>query len=260
MSIKETLLQEAQNIKTDVELDSIFESIELSDDVKTKFSAVFESTVKANAVKLAESHVAQMAEMADQLVEEKATEKNAQLAENVNKYFEHLVEEWMTENKLAVENGIKVQMFESLLGAMKTTFVEHNVLVPDEAVDVVTELQGELEESKVELNKVLDSNLVLKESIKTMKRDQEINEAVAGLTDIQKEKVIALSEGISYSESFGTKLSAIVEMVSVTKPTKQEPIAEGLNFVPPENEPVQQPVVEQAQPAIDPEVMQYLNL
>lgn len=259
MSIKDTLLQEAKSINTDVELDSIFESIELSSDVKAKFSAVFESTVKANAVKLAESHVTQIAEMAEQLVEEKTAEKVADLSESVNKYFDHLVEEWMTENKLAVENGIKVQMFESLLGAMKTTFVEHNVSVPDEAVDVVAELQEELEESKVELNAALDKSLVLKETIKTMHREKAISEAVVGLTDIQKEKVLSLSEGLSFSDTFGTKLSAIVEMVGATKqPVDIKPIvenAEGLNFV----EPEATPLVVESQPEIDPEVAQYLS-
>ncbi|AAQ17885.1 gp22 prohead core scaffold protein [Aeromonas phage Aeh1] len=262
MSIKDQLLSEAKNITLGVELDSIFESVELAPEVKAKFSTVFESVVKQHAVTLAESHVAQIAEEADRLVEEKSAEKVEQLSEQVNKYFDHLVETWMEENKIAVDNGIKVQMFESLLGSMKAVFVEHNVSVPEESVDVVAEMEEELREARNELNGALDKVSELKESIVTIKRDQVVAEATKDLTEIQKGKVMSLSEGIAFGDTFADKLTAIVEMVSAVKPQEQPAaqIDENLNFV--EQETNVEPIVENKQPTapqIDPAVAGYLN-
>ncbi|UYD60180.1 capsid assembly scaffolding protein [Aeromonas phage avDM12-TAAL] len=263
MSIKDQLLSEAKNITLGVELDSIFESVELAPEVKAKFSTVFESVVKEHAVKLAESHVEQIAEEADRLVEEKSAEKVEQLSEQVNKYFDHLVENWMEENKIAVDNGIKVQMFESLLGSMKAVFVEHNVVVPEESVDVVAEMEEELREARQELNGALDKVSELKESIVSIKRDQIVAEATKDLTEIQKGKVMSLSEGIPFGETFSDKLTAIVEMVSAVKPQEQPvtQVNENLNFVEPET--TVEPIVENKEtstaPQIDPAVAGYLN-
>ncbi|ADM79861.1 prohead core scaffold protein [Aeromonas phage phiAS5] len=260
--LKDQLLAEAKNITLGVELDGIFESVELAPEVKTKFSAVFESVVKQHAANLAESHIAQIAEEADRLVEEKSTEKVAQLSEQVNKYFEHLVETWMEENKLAVDNGIKVQMFESLLGSMKAVFVEHNVSVPEESVNVVAEMEEELREARTELNVALDKVSELKESMIAEKRERIVAEATKDLTEIQKEKVISLSEGIAFGDTFSDKLTAIVEMVSAVKPQEAPvQIQENLNFVEPEQ--TQEPIVENKEttvkPSIDPSVAGYLN-
>ena len=235
MSIKAALLAEAKSIDTAVELDSIFESVELSSEVKAKFSTVFESVVKQKAVALAESHIEAIASRADELVEAKAEEKLDALSEQVNKYFDHIVESWLTENKLAVENGLKVQMFESLLSSMKDTFVEHNIIVPTESVDVIAEIEDELAEAQTELSKIVDANVILKEEIRGMKREKVIAESIAALTDVQKDKVMTLSEGIEFSDTFATKLESIVEMVGASKPIsmlseKLDSDADGLNF------------------------------
>ena len=224
--IKEQLLKEAQNIETSVALNSVFESVELSPDVKANFSTVFEATVKQEAVKLAESHIKAIAEKAEEEVEkakEDAEEKaDKKLAEQASKFLDHLAKEWLAENQIAVDKGIKADLFESMLGGLKELFVEHNVVVPEESVDVVAEMEEELAEHKEETERDAYINYV--------QRETAINESVKDLTESQKEKVIGLVEGMDYSDAFGTKLTAIVEMVKGS--TKEEAaITESINTV-----------------------------
>lgn len=222
MSIKDQLLAESRELNTAVELDSVFESVELSEDVKTKFSAVFESAVKARALTLAETHIQAISERADELVEARVEEEVTEINESVNNYFEHLVESWKEENKVALENGMKADLFESLMASMKAIFVEHNVEIPSESVDVVAELEAEIQESNVELNKLVKTNQSLKEELNARKMESAVKAATADLTESQKEKVATLAEGMKFDDKFQGKLEAIVEMVAAKKSPAEE--------------------------------------
>lgn len=243
--LKELLMTEAQTIDANVELDSIFESVELSADVKAKFETVYESAVKTAAVKLAESHIEKIATLAEEKVEEekeKAEEKaEKKIAESAAKFLDHVAKEWLAENKLAVDRGIKADLFESMVVGLKDLFVEHNVVVPEDAVDVVAEMQEEIAEQKAETARLFEAKGALEATISEMKRDAAMNEATRDLTESQKEKVASLTEGLEYSDAFGTKLAAIVEMVqssaeasAIVESTDINTIdkdADGLNFV-----------------------------
>ena len=228
--LKEQLLAEAQTLDVPVELDSIFESVELSDEVKASFTTVFEQAVKSGAVKLAESHISAIAEKADELVEAQVTEQKTQietkLYEDVDKYFGHIAAEWMAENKEAVTRDIKADLFESLVVGMKELFIEHNVVVPDEQVDIVAEMEDELEENKVEVKRLFETVQGKDKEISEMKRSHSIEAHTKDLTESQVEKVQSLIEGLSYSDKFDTKLVAIVEMVSAKK--EEKPIDESV--------------------------------
>lgn len=214
MTIKQKLMEAAKTIDTAVELDSIFESVELSADMKAKFQTVFESAVKSQAIKLAESHIEDMANKSEELVESKVKEEIGELTETLNTYLDHVAKHWLSENQVAVDNGIKVGMFESLMVGMKELFVEHNVVVPEEAVNVVEELEAEIAEAREELNLALNDKKAIEESMNLLKRDSVVEKAISDLTESQKEKVASLIEGIEYNELFEDKLSAIVEMTA----------------------------------------------
>lgn len=226
--LKEQLLAEVQTIELPaVELDSIFESVDLSDEVKANFTTVFEQAVKSGAVKLAESHINQIAEKADLMVEEKVQARTLEieekLYEDTDKYFGHIAEEWLHENKESVSRDIKADLFESLVVGLKEVFIEHNVIIPEKQVDVVAELEEELVEHQAEIKKLFESNQEQAKQIADMKRTACIAEKTVGLTESQIEKVQNLIEGLPYSDKFETKLVAIVEMVS----TKKEKDGEG---------------------------------
>uniref|UniRef100_A0AB39AKE2 Head scaffolding protein n=1 Tax=Salmonella phage vB_SenS_Jbel TaxID=3236639 RepID=A0AB39AKE2_9CAUD len=242
--LKEQLIAEAQKIDASVALDSIFESVNISPEAKETFGTVFEATVKQHAVKLAESHIAKIAEKAEEEVEknkEEAEEKaEKKIAEQASKFIDHLAKEWLAENKLAVDKGIKAELFESMLGGLKELFVEHNVVVPEESVDVVAEMEEELQEHKEESARLFEELNKRDAYINYVQREVALSESTKDLTESQKEKVSALVEGIDYSDAFSSKLSAIVEMVkksnkdestiteSINTPDTE---AAGLNFV-----------------------------
>lgn len=242
--LKEQLIAEAQKIDASVALDSIFESVNISPEAKETFGTVFEATVKQHAIKLAESHIAKIAEKAEEEVEknkEEAEEKaEKKIAEQASKFLDHLAKEWLTENKLAVDKGIKAELFESMLGGLKELFVEHNVVVPEESVDVVAEMEEELQEHKEESARLFEELNKRDAYINYVQREVALSESTKDLTESQKEKVSALVEGIDYSDAFSSKLSAIVEMVkksnkdestiteSINTPDTE---AAGLNFV-----------------------------
>ncbi|AAD42427.1 head scaffolding protein [Escherichia phage T4] len=242
--LKEQLIAEAQKIDASVALDSIFESVNISPEAKETFGTVFEATVKQHAVKLAESHIAKIAEKAEEEVEknkEEAEEKaEKKIAEQASKFIDHLAKEWLAENKLAVDKGIKAELFESMLGGLKELFVEHNVVVPEESVDVVAEMEEELQEHKEESPRLFEELNMRDAYINYVQREVALSESTKDLTESQKEKVSALVEGMDYSDAFSSKLSAIVEMVkksnkdestiteSINTPDTE---AAGLNFV-----------------------------
>ncbi|EKH7476099.1 prohead core protein [Escherichia coli] len=230
--LKEQLIAEAQKIDASVALDSIFESVNISPEAKETFGTVFEATVKQHAVKLAESHIAKIAEKAEEEVEknkEEAEEKaEKKIAEQASKFIDHLAKEWLAENKLAVDKGIKAELFESMLGGLKELFVEHNVVVPEESVDVVAEMEEELQEHKEESARLFEELNMRDAYINYVQREVALSESTKDLTESQKEKVSALVEGMDYSDEFSSKLSAIVEMVK--KSNKDEStITEGIN-------------------------------
>ncbi|ANZ50771.1 head scaffolding protein [Enterobacteria phage Aplg8] len=230
--LKEQLIAEAQKIDASVALDSIFESVNISPEAKETFGTVFEATVKQHAVKLAESHIAKIAEKAEEEVEknkEEAEEKaEKKIAEQASKFIDHLAKEWLAENKLAVDKGIKAELFESMLGGLKELFVEHNVVVPEESVDVVAEMEEELQEHKEESARLFEELNKRDAYINYVQREVALSESTKDLTESQKEKVSALVEGMDYSDAFSSKLSAIVEMVK--KSNKDEStITEGIN-------------------------------
>ncbi|QHJ75762.1 prohead core scaffold protein [Acinetobacter phage vB_AbaM_PhT2] len=219
--LKDQLLKEAQEIEVSVELDGIFESVELSEEMQQNFKTVFETAVKKNASALAESHILAIAEKADERVNEEVEAQvkavETKLVEAADKLFEHTAKEWLAENKLEVSRGIKADLFESMFEGLKSLVVEHNVVLPEESVDVVTEMEEELQEHKEENSKLFTALTETQDELKTLKREVAVNEATSELTESQKEKVHSLIEGLEYGDTFESKLAAIVEMATATK-------------------------------------------
>lgn len=261
--LKEQLLNEAKTINASVELDGIFESVELSPETQESFKTVFEQAVKKNAIALAESHILDIAEKAEEKLEEATIEATTKLEEKMlaiaDKFFEHTAADWLAENKIEVERGIKADLFESMFGGLKALFVEHNVELPTESVDVVTEMEEELQETKNETSKLFDALTETQAELAGLKRTVAIDKAVESLTESQKEKVHNLIEGLEYSDTFSNKLNAIVVMAKgaievapvLSESTQTDPVsnelnksndadAAGLNFVVEAHEPAEE--------------------
>ncbi|ADG60084.1 head scaffolding protein [Acinetobacter phage Acj9] len=246
--LKQQLLKEAQEIEVSVELDGIFESANFSPEMEANFKTVFEQAVKAKAVELAESHIATIAESAETKIEEsveaKRAEIEARLVESADQLATHTAAEWLSENVVAINRNIKADLFESMFEGLKTLVVEHNVILPEESVDVVAELEEELTENKAEAARLFTSLNESKDELTELKRSVAVDKATIDLSENQKEKVANLIEGLNYNTEFDAKLTAIVEMAKGSKATQAATLneaapsintinesASGLNYV-----------------------------
>ena len=189
---------------------AMFESDEsLSEDFKTKAATVFEAAVVSKINEQLEKISANFESELDSEI----TKVKEEMAEQLDSYLDYVVEQWMGENQLAVEQGIKAEMVENFMAGMKTLFDENYVSIPDEKVDVVEELATKAEELEENLNEEITRNVELRKIVESYTKEKLIESVSDELTETQKAKFKTLAEGIDYSdnESFVQKLEVIKE-------------------------------------------------
>ena len=193
---------------------------ELSEDFKTKATVMFENAV-ANQV--AEEKVALKEEHKAQL-EEQRKEIEENLEEKVDSYLTYVAEEWMKDNELAVENGIQVEIAENFLKGMKELFTESYVEVPENKVDVVSEMTEELTNKSEALDTAIDENIELKKELDGMKRTNIVSECTDGLADTQMDKLNDLLEMVDFEDTdqFTGRVKSIVETYFKKPLTEEE--------------------------------------
>ena len=181
-------------------------------------SATFDITPTADS--LSEGLEGIMVTVFDATLEEAVTEKLDTISENVDKYLDYVVSEWMTENEIAIEAGIKVEMAESLLSGLKNLFVEHNVAVSEETVDVVESLEGQVSELEGKANDLVNENIDLQKEIASFKAVQKFDEISEGLSENQVERLRVLSEKLDVEDVavYSDNLQVIKESFFSDKP------------------------------------------
>lgn len=203
---------ESVQINTDFtdDLNALVESeATLSEEFKAKTAIIFEAAVKA---KLSEEINRLEEEYATQLAEEVSTIK-ADLVEKVDSYLNYVVEQWMEDNKLAIQSGLRAEIAETFMAKLKDLFVESYVEVPESKVDLVDELATANEELEEKFNEAIAANIALTEEIEGYKRDAIIREASTGLAETQIAKLASLVENIDFEdeETFAAKVKTIKE-------------------------------------------------
>ena len=126
-----------------------------------------------------------------------------EIEENLESYLDYVVSEWMEENEVAIESGIKVEMAESFMEGLKGLFYDHNVEIDEETIDVVAGLEEELEAMKEETNRAINENIQLAETLKALEADRVFNELSEGLTVSQAERLRVLAEKLNVSDLDG---------------------------------------------------------
>ncbi len=229
-------------------IERMFEGTELSEDFKTQTVAIFEAAVQekviAEKASLEEKFESDLQEQVDATVDE--------LVEKVDQYLDYVVESWMDDNKVQIESNVKVEVAESLLSSIKGLVTEHNMEINDEQKDIVSELEGKLEESTTKYNEIVEQMIEVREA--KAKADLEIafKTISEDLTDTQIEKLRVLSEGVSYEsvDEYSTKVEAI----------KANYFIESAPVVEDETDLLQEEVAEEAKPeAIDPMIARYAD-
>jgi hypothetical protein len=182
---------------------------ELSEEFKEKATTIFEAAVKA---KVAEQLDA-IQEAAQAEFETKLEEARGELAEKVDGYLNYVVEEWVKDNALAIERGIRTEIAEEFMGGLKNLFVENYIDVPEEKADLVEELATKSEDLEAKLNEEFEKNVAMKKELDAIKAENALSEAVVGLTDTQAEKVKSLAEGVEFEtiDQYREKLETIKE-------------------------------------------------
>ena len=181
----------------------------LSEEFKTKAATVFEAAIKSKVKEIAEEMQADY----DKKLAEETSKSKDELVEKVDSYLAYVVEEWMKENELALERGIKGEIAEDFIGGLKKLFEDHYIDVPDEKYNVLEDQASKIEELEKKLNESIEKNVELSKENGNFKRQNIIDEASEDLADTQKEKFNKLAEEVEYSneEDFTAKVKTIKE-------------------------------------------------
>ena len=212
---KEALQKEAveQRIKS-IDVQEHVEALmsgegDLSDEFKKKAATVFESAVKSKV----RDEVTRLQENYDNEIEEGIKSNKSELTEKVDTYMNYVVEEWMKENELAVERGLKGEIAEDFIAGLKQLFEDHYVDIPDDKYDVLQAQSDKIAELEEKVNKTLDESIEFKKSNDELTRNKVISEMSSDLADTEIEKFKGLTEDVDFGneEDFKGKLDTLKE-------------------------------------------------
>jgi len=192
------------------DMESLFSDDDtISEDFKSKAATIFEARVYDRVTQIEEETEARYAGM----LEEAIDTIKADLTEKVDDYLSYVVEQWLAENQIAVESGLRAELTEDFIGGLKNLFTEHYIDVPADKVDLVEELASKVEELESKLNEEIETGIQLKKSLIESFKTEIAHEVCEGLTATQAEKVKSLAESVDYSteEEYKDKLETIRE-------------------------------------------------
>ena len=205
----ETLSAEmTAQIKEDI--DALFaDDKSISEDFKSKVSTIFEARVMDRVSQIQEETEARYADM----LEEAVDSIKADLTEKVDDYLSYVVEQWMEENQIAIDTGLRSELTEEFIAGLRNLFAEHYIDVPEEKVDLVDELAGKVAELESKLDEEIERGMSFAKALVESRKVEITREVTSGLTDTQAEKIKSLAEGVEFSteDEYKTKLETIRE-------------------------------------------------
>jgi hypothetical protein len=203
--------EEIQNIESQIEedVDALLSGEELSEEFKFKAKTVFEAALNARTEQIEEAIIAKYEEKLVEEVQVIAEE----LTERVDSYLEYVAQEWIEENSLAIENGLRAEMTESFLVNLKELFENHYVSIPEERYDVLESMVEKLDEMETKLNEQIERNITLNKRLAESVTDVIFSEVSEGLALSQKDKLASLAENVEFDseEEYREKLVALKE-------------------------------------------------
>ena len=207
----------AEDLKLDISTDAsaLFEKadVDLSEEFKKDAMVIFEAAVATRVVDLVNGKIDELNEDFNVALEEEKAEIDTKLSEKIDDYLTYVSEEWMKENELAVERGIRAELAENFIGGLRELFKEHYIEVPEERTDVIEELFAKVEGLEEQLNVEMQANIATLKTLKEYKKVEAIAEACSGLTSVEQDKMVELAESIAYesNEQFISKMQVIKE-------------------------------------------------
>ena len=221
-----------EEIDVEEDVNALLGGEELSEEFKEKAKTIFEAALKSKVAEIKESLEEQYA----MALAEEVEELKVELQERVDSYLEYVSDEWISENQIAVEKGLKIEMTESFLEGMKSLFEEHYVSIPEEKYDVLSAMADKLDDMETKLNEQIEKNISLNKRLSESVADVILADVSEGLAETQKEKLASLAEGVEFDgeESFREKLVTLRESYfsnnrSVTQSSTADTLSEGVD-------------------------------
>ena len=231
---EEEIVSEDEGIDIEEDVNALLGGEELSEEFKEKAKVIFEAALTSKIKEIQETLEVQFEAKLD---EERETLKES-LTERVDSYLEYVCEEWMKENELAIEHGLKTEMTESFLSGMKGLFEEHYVTIPEEKYDVLESMVDKLDDMETKLNEQIDKNIGLNKRLAESVSDNILDNVSEGLAATQKEKLASLAESIEFEseEEYREKLETLKESYFSRTPTTKsdapQTLSEGVDSTP----------------------------
>ena len=208
---EEVIQEETPETKYDFteDVDALVAGEELSEEFRQRAATIFEAAVTAKV----NDEVKVVTEAFEQSLTEEVEKVKTELAEKVDDYLSYAAKQWLEENSIAVEHGIKNEMAESFFNGLKELFVEHNFTVPEEKFNLLDGMAGEIDDMEKKLNEQIDANVTLNKRVGELVKMEIVTECAAGLAETQKEKLASLAEGVEFEteEDFRKKIETIKE-------------------------------------------------
>ena len=231
----ETISEEEVN----EDIKAVLSGADLDEEFQKKATTVFEAAVQAKV----NSKIESLKETAESRIGEELEKIKEEFANRVENFLSYACEEWMTENELAVEQGLRAEVTEAFMGGLKALFVESNINLPDEQLDAVADMSNKLDEMETRLNEQVEKNIALHEAVGNYRKNEILSELSRGLAEVQKDKFTSLAEAVefkteeSYREKleqikesyFGAKKPEVAEEISDEQPQKVEAISESMS-------------------------------
>ena len=193
----ETAKDKVKNLDMKEDVKALTEGEDLSEEFKAKAATIFESAVKAKLVEEIEKLEGEY----ETKVAERVEETKSEIVEKVDAYLNYVVEEWMKENELAIEKGLRAEITEDFIGGLKTLFESHYINVPNEKYDVIENQAAEIDRLKEENNKSIEKSIELNQKVGEFTREGIINDVSSDLAETETEKLKGLAEGIEYKDA-----------------------------------------------------------
>lgn len=223
----EEAIVEEEVIDVEEDINALISGEELSEEFQEKARTIFEAAIRT---KIAEIKEEMKSEYENSLVEEVAAVK-AELSERTDAYLEYVADEWISENQLAVEHGLKTEMTESFLTGMRGLFEDHYVTIPEEKYDVIHSMVEKLDEMEDKLNEQINKNVALNKRLSESVADVILADVSEGLALSQKEKLASLAENVEFeSESnYREKLATLRDSYFSANPSAQRNHSENIS-------------------------------
>ena len=220
------------------DIKAVLSGADLDEDFQKKATTVFEAAVSAKVSEKVEA----LKETAARKIGEELEEIKEEFAGRVENFLSYACEEWMTENELAIENGLRSEVTEAFMEGLKKLFIESNINVPDESLDVVADMSEKLDEMETRLNEQIEKNVGLHEQVGNYRKNEILTELSRGLAEVQKDKFTSLAEAVEFKSEetyreklgqikesyFGAKTPEVAEEISTDEPAKIETVSESM--------------------------------